>query len=178
LKLDGNFDYLNLSIHDELKEINIYGGSNGNVTNMFWANAHNISKFNMVSSALGGVTYISFGNSGRPGKIISRTYAFNGTEYTARSFYSNSVFSNDTWVHVALTIDGTSEEAKIYINGNLDAVQQKTRLIKGPYPPSNIGIFMSEAVTCFNGSIDDFRIYNRTLSATEIKKVYDAKRSN
>ncbi|MEK7116540.1 MAG: LamG domain-containing protein [Patescibacteria group bacterium] len=79
------------------------------------------------------------------------------------------------WNYVTVTWDGTSKAHKIYVNGVVKAnntaqdstipelVQQIT--IGEDTPVGDLGEY-------FNGSIDDVRIYNRALSASEVLQLY------
>ncbi|HZZ26911.1 MAG TPA: LamG-like jellyroll fold domain-containing protein, partial [Pirellulales bacterium] len=72
------------------------------------------------------------------------------------------------WTHVAVTLSGNF--ATLYVNGVAVATNASMTL-----HPTNLGITTQNylgksqyADPAFNGSIDDFRIYSRTLSAQEI----------
>jgi len=73
----------------------------------------------------------------------------------------------DSWTHFALTYDGN--RSRLYLNGSFEAesVEQSGTLemTTGELVLGWIGWDMN----FFNGSIDDFRIYNRALSGEEIK---------
>ncbi|MEW6063009.1 MAG: LamG domain-containing protein [Nanoarchaeota archaeon] len=79
---------------------------------------------------------------------------------------SVSTLTANTWYHVAATYDGSV--MKIYINGVLDNSSSQT----GNIDNYNTGVWLGIHNTCkivpFNGTIDEVRIYNRTLSAAEI----------
>jgi len=87
----------------------------------------------------------------------------------------NYVFPLNTWVHLAVTQSGNT--ASLYINGAL--VSTNTSLT---IKPSNLGSTtlnylgksQFSADPMFKGSIDDFRIINRALSASEIAKLKNA----
>ena len=83
-----------------------------------------------------------------------------------------------TWHHVVMTYDGSSTAAgvKIYVDGvnqtlsvssdNLDAsILTSTHMV--------VGRVLTDT-TYFNGSIDDVRVYNRVLSASEVSDLYHA----
>ena len=73
-------------------------------------------------------------------------------------------FWDNNWHFIALTYDGTT--ANLYADGNLVASGAKSwNLVPGS---CYIGEQVNNASEYFNGSIDDVRIYNRVLSATEI----------
>ena len=69
------------------------------------------------------------------------------------------------WYNVIYTNDGT--QAKIYLNGVLSNVYSTSGnpIIANKL---SIGRMGHSAYDAFNGKIDDFRIYNRALSASEV----------
>ena len=93
--------------------------------------------------------------------------------YGDRWFDTNGIIKKNEWVQCVGTWDGTV--ALIYINGQLSAKFKHTgSSIKadGYNTPVTIGSGRgSESYTA--GSIDDVRIYNRALSAEEVKALYD-----
>jgi hypothetical protein len=95
--------------------------------------------------------------------------------------YSTNVLDN-VWRHVALTVEyagvgGASSIYKIYINGVL-----QTTLTPRAYPIAdsrtlcNIGGYINLNTEnhdgTFDGGIDDFRIYQRPLTAEEVSLIY------
>jgi hypothetical protein len=79
-----------------------------------------------------------------------------------------------TWVHIAGTYDGTA--LRIYVNGALNATKAVTGATCANAEPLAIGAknrttppATTEAY--MDGRIDDVRVYNRALSAAEIKTV-------
>ncbi|WP_339310977.1 LamG-like jellyroll fold domain-containing protein [Paenibacillus sp. FSL M7-0896] len=74
------------------------------------------------------------------------------------------------WVHVALTIG--SGKASLYLNGEAKASASVT-IKPGDFKPILNYIGKSQFTDpLFNGSIDEFRIYNRALGADEILAMY------
>ncbi len=90
----------------------------------------------------------------------------------------NYVFPKFKWVHIALVQEGDS--SSIYADG--------VELGRGymPVKPADLGLTTAnylgksqfEADPYMNGTLDEFRIYNRALSATEILDVMDEKEFN
>jgi hypothetical protein len=77
-----------------------------------------------------------------------------------------------TWVHVAGTYDGTA--LRIYINGALNATKKVSGTTCANTEPLSVGAknrttppATTEAY--MDGRIDDLRVYNRALTAAEIK---------
>jgi hypothetical protein len=72
----------------------------------------------------------------------------------------------NTWSHLAGTYDGTT--LRLYVNGVQVASRAQTGSIATTTDPLQIGgdSFFGQY---FQGTIDEFRIYNRALTATEIQ---------
>lgn len=100
--------------------------------------------------------------------IGSRMYgsvAVNGTQY---ALTGNTTVANNTWYHVALTYDGAA--AHLYLNGKEDV----TPLVIAGNLTSVGSLTMGSALHpafAFTGFLDDARIYNRALSASEIAAI-------
>ncbi len=114
--------------------------------------------------------------------IIQR--AGGGTNYLL--FHSTNAISANTWNHVAASvfIDGVNSSASLYINGESQTVNTAHAGVRPtsfdannsvPYtsmryiPGSNTPYYMA-------GQLDDIRVYNRILSAAEIRALFNAKR--
>lgn len=98
---------------------------------------------------------------------------------------TSSPVSIDSWQHVAFVFDGSqadvADKMKLYYNG----MKQPASLSSGyDYPltrtgltPSSLRIGTMIDAACahedFNGKMDDIRIYNRALSESEIKQLYN-----
>ncbi len=93
------------------------------------------------------------------------------------SVWGNPIGTNaenvDKWHHVVTTVDGTS--AKCYLDGTL----VQTTAISPDFSSANtkdlyIGIMRALSTTWypFNGTIDDIRIYNRSLSDVEVLALF------
>jgi hypothetical protein len=94
-----------------------------------------------------------------------RIVAFLGCEGAQR--VSNSSAPLNAWTHVAITYDGSA--IRHYLNGALDRTTSVTCSVSNTNSrPIRIGA-NGAGSEGFNGRIDDVRIYNRPLSATEIQ---------
>jgi fibronectin type 3 domain-containing protein len=99
------------------------------------------------------------GNSGRPvgGGIFNGGY---------REAYGAGALAANTWTHLATTYDGSN--LRLYVNGTQVASQPATGTLAGSANPLQIGgdsIYGQH----FNGRIDEVRVYNTALTATEIQ---------
>jgi hypothetical protein len=75
------------------------------------------------------------------------------------------------WHQVAVVIDGTSMVVKIYLDGTVVGSNTVTVLPKdlGKTTQNWLGRSQFTADAYFTGGLDDFRIYNRALSAGELR---------
>jgi len=91
--------------------------------------------------------------------------------------YSSSALSAGTWYYVTLVQNGTTG-GTFYINGVSNGSIANTGWfgdLVDPYTYDRIGYggYTSDSLGYFKGAIDDMRIYNRALSAKEIKQLYN-----
>jgi hypothetical protein len=91
---------------------------------------------------------------------------------TAGAGSSNPINDNQ-WHHIAMTRDQASGEVRMYVDGNLNDTETSGIGIKTT-PFYGIGRIddTGSTIDYFNGEIDEVRIYNRVLSASEIQNIY------
>jgi concanavalin A-like lectin/glucanase superfamily protein len=77
-----------------------------------------------------------------------------------------------TWYHVATTYDG--HVLTLYVNGRLDGSMPADGPLVITSVPVIIGMSGGTPTSNFQGLIDEPRIYNRALSATEIQAIFNA----
>jgi hypothetical protein len=101
----------------------------------------------------------SHNNSNRPASYIT-------VEATERFINGSVALQLNTWTHVATTYDGSN--LRIYINGVLRGTRSGTGAMAVSAAPLRIG---GNAISgeYFSGLIDEVRVYNRALTATEIQ---------
>ncbi len=84
--------------------------------------------------------------------------------------FSNTAMTPNKWHHVALVNNGGN--ALMYLNGVLDSSTI------GSAPTMSVEYIGNDSSSeAFGGRIDDVRVYNRALSATEIYQLYKAGQS-
>ncbi len=82
-----------------------------------------------------------------------------------------TVLSKETWHHIAMTYDGS--QVRVYIDGSLD---HSSGLAAGAIADNDLNVFiggMPGSGWNFKGNIDEVRIYNRALAASEIASLAD-----
>ncbi len=102
------------------------------------------------------------------GRIGFERWRDNINEYVQ----SQRIISIDEFTHITCTYDGI--KLSIYINGILDNTNTSTLELRDNNSDLVIGAssFYSDH---FKGIIDEIRIYNRSLTQDEVKKVYESK---
>ena len=85
------------------------------------------------------------------------------------SFYTGSVLTPGEWNHLAATFDGT--DYRLYVDGQ-EVFVTSAFAGKSPYPTQQLDI--GRVDNYFQGSIDDVRIYSRTLSPSEVALLHSA----
>ena len=95
------------------------------------------------------------------------------TDYQSRPhIYANTSLSINAWHFVALTFSKEGKYAAFYIDGKMTAQGRIDFEIENTPRDLFIGAENGEK-NYFNGTIDEVRIYNRALSADEIKQLYE-----
>jgi len=86
--------------------------------------------------------------------------------------YARATLAIDTWTHVVGTYDGST--IRIYTNGVLRATQAQNS-----YSPGALAVAIGDDISGsaiddrWQGNIDEVKIWNRALSATEITTIYN-----
>ena len=95
---------------------------------------------------------------------------------------SNTIVSINTWNHFAITVSNTSSNNwtyKSYLNGSLISSSTSTTMLETTTGTSFIGSGNKNPVIGYSGDsnfigyVDDFRVYNRTITSTEIVALYN-----
>jgi hypothetical protein len=92
---------------------------------------------------------------------------------------SKSSVSTTTFTFVAGSYDSVSGLISIYINGRLEAIAKTSGLIDSVAKPLQIGCFSDPALRkgygSYTGLIDEIKIFNRALSASEIQDIFNSR---
>jgi hypothetical protein len=129
--------------------------------------ARSISAWAMTNNVSGSRSIFAYGtNSTSKAMVIGQ----NGTSLIGGAFASNVTVTNfwatGVWHHICLTYDGTT--AKLYADGSLvsSSAMSWSLILAKAY--IGRGVNSSDY---WSGSIDDVRIYNTALSATEVQNI-------
>jgi chitodextrinase len=117
----------------------------------------------MAKEESGNHVYGLFSSSetGRPAGILSI-----GSKWSQDIVRGPGALALSTWTHVATTYDGSS--FRFYVNGSQVATMPLVGQVRTSNGPLRIGGNTVWA-EWFQGQIDDLRIYNRALSASEVQ---------
>ncbi|MBI2609910.1 LamG domain-containing protein [Candidatus Giovannonibacteria bacterium] len=110
-----------------------------------------------------------------PGGTLFGAVFINGNNYNPWPYGKGPVINDGSWHHVAMTADGST--GIWYFDGNVATGPGLNNpfALAGPVDDTDAGVTIGNGVAgFFNGVIDDVRLYNRSLSAGEIKDMYDA----
>ena len=87
---------------------------------------------------------------------------------------SDTIFDGVSWYHITGTYNPSDGKIRIYINGILEGTPTSQGAPLTSAVDVIIGAYASDPTTYyFNGSIDSVRIYNRALSAEEVRYHYN-----
>ena len=160
---DGFNDYFNCGTFDKLSESTINTWINGDTTQNTYAGI-----------VFAGDSNNGFGLAIMSGKVFHRIS--NGAASNSWSIETFN-FPND-WYMLTITDDGTTR--KYYKNGVYISQYTNTIVNSGTKQALSLGRWgtYTPSASYFNGLIDDVRIYNRALSETEIKTLYNSYNPN
>ena len=82
----------------------------------------------------------------------------------------------DEWAHLVGTYDATTQEKKLYINGQLAGMATGVTVTPNPSAPLRIGAGATEGggAYFFRGDIDEAAVYDTALSNVQIRRHYNA----
>jgi hypothetical protein len=94
----------------------------------------------------------------------------NTSNSTHNFAWTLSGIAANTWHHVAVTWDGTTQ--RVFLDGLCNCSVSPTLQPLDNTQPFTIGCYPTGGATHLWGSLDEVRVYNRTLSMSEIADLY------
>ncbi|MDO8620440.1 MAG: LamG-like jellyroll fold domain-containing protein, partial [bacterium] len=155
IQFDGADDYIAFS---NLKLSNQF-------TFSFWARTEGVavsSPFSVMAGQWG--TYIS--DCSQNASFLSVTTMVGGQENVGGSACART----GAWTHYAGTYNGSV--ARLYVNGAETGALNKTGTVNSNFLSFSIGRFSGGGYH-FSGAVDDVRLYNRALFASEVTELYN-----
>jgi hypothetical protein len=114
-----------------------------------------------------------------------RNFGASPTYQRAAILKGANYYSNNTWTNVAVTSDDNMSNLKIYINGVLESTandgNSSGAFFLNCVPSGTTYVYLGQrtypsSAVPFSGQISQVKIYNRTLSAAEILRNFNATR--
>jgi len=94
--------------------------------------------------------------------------------YNTEAYYTD--WEINKWFHIAVIRDDTSKKINWYVDGTKVGTSSYANSAIVSDFPVTIGIRGTDTGRAFMGLIDDMMIYNRPLSTSEIKDIYDSQK--
>ena len=133
-----------------------------------WVLLTSSSEMRVFSNACFGSCYSGAVELGTNGTV----WALNQNGMNQSQLNTNISVSTNQWTHIVATFNNSNTSSKIYING-IESSRNIVMLTPNQNPIYNYRIGCSgNGLRCFNGSIDDVRVYNRALTQREINALY------
>lgn len=150
----------------------------GNITFSFWMYMSGggcnprVLEINSILDNCGGYAFAMNGTSN-----ISRTIhtaTFGSCTNTISIWNSSTPINSLSWQHVAVSMNGSLGTGKIYVNGQLYASLTGSVVPVFSYNGNHLTFGNVNPNRCdwWGGKLDDFGLWNRALSASEIEKLY------
>ena len=104
-----------------------------------------------------------------------RVYCYNNSANYSIIEYDRTTPALNTYTDIYLTYDGTlnRDNLKLYVNGSQVKTGNLTGILRTAATITTIGKRGASDTLFFNGSIDDVRIYNRTLTPQQILSIHN-----
>lgn len=171
LTFDGTDDYVNAGNASSINNVFANGGTVS--AWIYLTSGFNTSGAYVINKYDGNVTGWAFG-----------VYNVSGTPFMYQRFSGTTAFWEsqtatvplNTWTHLAVAYNNSSNAnvPTLYINGQSVAITSSSPTGSATND-SSVNMYLGNGATFdrqFNGSIDEVRIYNRALSATEVAALY------
>ena len=107
-----------------------------------------------------------------------------GTYFNTEADHSGVTLSDDTWIHIAYTstINGSSRDGKVYINGSVLPNNSDSNSISGGDFSAKEEARFPLGATFFNASVsvfseislDEIAFYNTALTASQVSDIYNS----
>ncbi len=86
--------------------------------------------------------------------------------------YTNQTYSPGRWYHLVGILDSVNDNARLYVNGQLD-IDNQTETTNTPTNNDPFAIAADYGGNWADGMIDEVRVYNRALSVDEVRRLYN-----
>ncbi len=165
LYFDGTDDWVKV---ENSPTLNIHGHTN--ITICTWIKPENVNKYHQSIIQ-------KWGPGGAEDdqytlELINKKIRFGLSDEITR-IWSNIVLESDKWYFIVGVYNATENKIKLFINGRIDNEKNLTFSIWNTSRYIEIGRGSDYSYQAFKGIIDEISIYNRALSAEEIRQHYE-----
>ncbi len=184
---DGTNDYARYGTRINTNQFLRLEDNNRRYSIIAWVRIHDNHNGIILSADDPANSYRCFQFKKKSDGIFQHVHLFNQSDVSnSNNFKTNSTISNNVWLQIAVTIDGYaasdvySEGGYVYINGVLHTDVTNTNVNKRASnttanPKLTIGMQEEgDNSNPFDGDISNIKMYERVLSAGEIKQDYNA----
>jgi len=160
-----NTEYLSLTGGSQTG-LSIFDGNWATFSIAFWVKLTSIGAQQVVFNKIhGGATDQSLYLYFTAGNTFS-------CDFYADGLTTTDTFSSGTWYHITCTYNARNKERKIYVNGVLNKVGDSTGVLSGTNDDTlYLGAYNGSS-SYLNGLLDDFMIFDKTLTDGEVSQVY------
>ena len=185
---DGTPTNVNFNVAGKFGNAGEFNGSsskiNTGVTNAFDLQTFSVSAWINLNNSSSQTFVCNFGTDSQPNGL-GWAFQINGSgQLSFGDAYGpgvvGSVLATNTWIHVVSVCNVSTGEQTIYLNGQQDATRNNysgIAYVAGGFPAGSrrltIGELGGNNVTWLNGKIDQVRIFNKAITATEVETLYN-----
>lgn len=110
-------------------------------------------------------------------QLYSTGLALVGVNANTHIFYTGvgaDDFPSGSWIMLTITWDGVQDEISVYVNGSVLVDGASQSAYPATIPDLNLGRgYQDNPVRYYDGVLDDFRIYNRSLTGPEVQELFN-----
>ncbi len=141
------------------------------VTLAFWFRADSLQTANELVNKMGTNGNMAYGSElGADGTLYFRIATVGGSLSTLTDLPADTTIQTGTWYHFVGTYDGA--RMRLYLNGELDGEVENTGDIHDSSDSLRIGRYGYYSGWDWHGTIDEVIIWNRALSAADVRTLY------
>ncbi len=143
----------------------------------FWINTNNQSRMGKYAYEGDGLIWSDIGGRANDFTIayLNNTISFFCGASNEKNMIFNKSITKNNWEHIVIKKDSNNSKISILINNMKNEVDYNDSSVLNANSIISFGANILDK-RFFNGFIDEVKIYNRALSDTEIKELYEMKK--